>query len=420
MIQSATMASRKAQAARNALPVDDIIVTEKRTAEPNMNDHSVPPPPPQSDSRIRTLRWVLPVITLSWTVLLSVLVMAAVRIQRWELAPGAALDVSSRIGFAPSKEGESVPRRYVADDGIRFVTAYGGQLSILDSVIGWLDPYVQVNTYEEQFGQRTPASSRRLGFQAMYGAKQVAEYVAMTRLGLEAEFVEGAIVVQELVCEGAPQKFAACDVLEIGDTITKVNGKSVATLSALLKELPSYKPGDDVELTVVPYTAPGSTESVAPQRRTVRMMASPDDPSRTIIGFIPADTRTVQLPFDVTISTVDIGGPSAGLAFTLGLLDELTDGDLMGRGRVAATGTMNEKGQVGAIGALVQKAVAARDAGVTLFLVPEGQGDDEVARAREAVGSAMTITQVATLDQALTALRRNGGQALPTGLSGND
>ncbi len=346
--------------------------------------------------------------------------MAAVRIQRWELAPGAALDVSSRIGFAPSKEGESVPRRYVADDGIRFVTAYGGQLSILDSVIGWLDPYVQVNTYEEQFGQRTPASSRRLGFQAMYGAKQVAEYVAMTRLGLEAEFVEGAIVVQELVCEGAPQKFAACDVLEIGDTITEVNGKSVATLSALLKELPSYKPGDDVELTVVPYTAPGSTESVAPQRRTVRMMASPDDPSRTIIGFIPADTRTVQLPFDVTISTVDIGGPSAGLAFTLGLLDELTDGDLMGRGRVAATGTINEKGQVGAIGALVQKAVAARDAGVTLFLVPEGQGGDEVARAREAVGSAMTITQVATLDQALTALRRNGGQALPTGLSGND
>ncbi len=346
--------------------------------------------------------------------------MAAVRIQRWELAPGAALDVSSRIGFAPSKEGESVPRRYVADDGIRFVTAYGGQLSILDSVIGWLDPYVQVNTYEEQFGQRTPASSRRLGFQAMYGAKQVAEYVAMTRLGLEAQFVEGAIVVQELVCEGAPKKFAACDVLEIGDTITKVNGKSVATLSALLKELPSYKPGDDVELTVVPYTAPGSTESVAPQRRTVRMMASPDDPSRTIIGFIPADTRTVKLPFDVTISTVDIGGPSAGLAFTLGLLDELTEGDLMGRGRVAATGTMNEKGQVGAIGALVQKAVAARDAGVTLFLVPEGQGDDEVARAREAVGSAMTITQVGTLDQALAALKRNGGQALPTRMSGND
>lgn len=414
------MASKKAQAARNALPVDDIIVTEKRTAEPNMNDNSVPPPPPQSDSRIRTLRWVLPVITLSWTVLLSVLVMAAVRIQRWELAPGAALDVSSRIGFAPSKEGESVPRRYVADDGIRFVTAYGGQLSILDSVIGWLDPYVQVNTYEEQFGQRTPASSRRLGFQAMYGAKQVAEYVAMTRLGLEAQFVEGDIVVQELVCEGAPKKFAACDVLEIGDTITKVNGKSVATLSALLKELPSYKPGDDVELTVVPYTAPGSTESVAPQRRTVRMMASPDDPSRTIIGFIPADTRTVKLPFDVTISTVDIGGPSAGLAFTLGLLDELTEGDLMGRGRVAATGTMNEKGQVGAIGALVQKAVAARDAGVTLFLVPEGQGDDEVARAREAVGSAMTITQVGTLDQALAALKRNGGQALPTRMSGND
>jgi PDZ domain-containing secreted protein len=161
--------------------------------------------------------------------MLSVLVMAAVRIQRWELAPGEAVAVSPRIGFSPIAEGESVPDRFTADDGIRFVTAYGGQLSILDSILGWLDPYVQVNTYTEHFGERTPSSSRRLGYQAMFGAKQVAEYVAMKKLGLDAKFTEGDIVIEELVCDGAPKENSACSELEVGDTIVEVNGTKTPT-----------------------------------------------------------------------------------------------------------------------------------------------------------------------------------------------
>jgi PDZ domain-containing protein len=146
-------------------------------------------------------------------------------------------------------------------------------------------------------------------------------------------------------------------------------------------------------------------------------MASPDEADRPIIGFVPADTRVVQLPFDVTISTPDIGGPSAGLAFTLSLLDELTKGNLMGDNRVAATGTINELGAVGAIGALVQKAVAVRDAGVTLFLVPKGQSDDEVRKARDAAGKGVEIVQVASLDDALKVLRARGGDPLPASIS---
>ena len=383
-----------------------------------MNDVSVPPPPAQEASVLRTVRWVLPVVTLSWTLLLTILVMAAVRIQRWELAPGEAMEVSSRIGFSPVADGESVPKRYVADNGIRFVTAYGGQLSILDSVFGWLDPYVQVNTYEEQFGDRTPASSRRLGYQAMFGAKQVAEYVAMKRLGLDAQFTDGDIVIEELVCEGAPKTNSACEVLEVGETIIEVDGVETPTLSKLLELLPTLKIGQVVDVTVIPYSPPGSTASVEAQTRKVQIMASPDEADRPIIGFIPADTRVVKLPFEVNISTPDIGGPSAGLAFTLSLLDELTDGNLMGNGRVAATGTMNENGSVGAIGALVQKAVAVRDAGVTLFLVPAGQTDAEVKAARKAAGPSVRIVQVASLDEALRALRRNGGDPLPASISG--
>jgi PDZ domain-containing protein len=171
--------------------------------------------------------------------------------------------------------------------------------------------------------------------------------------------------------------------------------------------------GDSVELTVIPYDARATTpdESKA-EKRTVQLMANADDPTRPIIGFVSADTRTVTLPFEVKISTSDIGGPSAGLAFTLALLDELTSGNLMGTSHVVATGTISDDGSVGAIGALEQKAVAVKASGADLFLVPAGQSADEMKRARHAAGSKVKIVQVATLDEALEVLRANGGNAL--------
>ena len=380
-----------------------------------MNEESVPLPPPSLPADIRSLRVALPLITVSWLLLLTVIVMASVRIQRWEIAPGEAMAVSSRIGFMPAEEGDAVPQRYVADDGIRFVTAFGGQLSILDSILGWLDPHVRVDTYTEHFGEQTPASSRRLGFQAMTGAKQIAEYVAMSKIGLDARLREGPILIEQLICQDAPKENSACVNLEVGEQITHVDGVPTPTLSRLAVEMKTRKIGDSVVLTVLPYVPPNKEASGKSKKVTVTLMASPDD-ERAIIGFIPADTRVTTLPFEVNISTADIGGPSAGLAFTLALLDELTEGDLMGSGRVAATGTMDENQNVGAIGALEQKAVAVRDAGVTLFLVPAGQSSDEMKAARAAAGSGVRIVQVATLDAALKELRRNGGSSLPTSL----
>ena len=377
-----------------------------------MNEVSVPLPPPSSPADIRTLRVALPLITISWLVLLTVVVMASVRIQRWEIAPGEAMTVSSRIGFMPTKEGDAVPQRYVADNGIRFVTAFGGQLSILDSILGWLDPYVRVDTYTEHFGEQTPTSSRRLGFQAMTGAKQIAEYVAMSKVGLEASLREGPILVEQVICQDAPSENSACVNLQVGEQITHINGVATQTLSLLAAQMKDRKVGESVVLTVLPYVAPNEESERKPKKVTVTLMASPDD-ERAIVGFIPADTRVTSLPFDVNISTTDIGGPSAGLAFTLALLDELTEGNLMGKGKVAATGTMDENQNVGAIGALEQKAIAVKEAGVTLFLVPAGQSPDEMKSARAAAGSGVKIVQVATLDGALKELKRNGGSTLP-------
>ena len=106
---------------------------------------------------------------------------------------------------------------------------------------------------------------------------------------------------------------------------------------------------------------------------TVELSASPDDPDRTIVGFQPFDTRVVQLPFEVDIETGDIGGPSAGLSFTLALIDQLSPGQLTGGRNVAVTGTIGLDGSVGAIGGLAQKVSAVHQNGVDVFLVPASQ-----------------------------------------------
>ena len=356
----------------------------------------------------------IPLITISWLVLASILVMAAVRIQRWEIAPGEAMSVAPRIEFSSLADGGTPPERYRNPEGIKFVTAYGGQLSILDTLLGWMDPYVRVDTYKEHFGNQTPKSSKLQGFQAMVTAKQIAEYVAMKTIGLDAEFTEGSVVVGELICNGFSSNDVACSKLQVGDTLTKIDGAPIPTLSALVQQMTNRQVGSTVTLTVVPRKKDGTTGSSKAETRTIRLIANPDEPSKAIIGFVPLDTRTVTLPFEVKISTTDIGGPSAGLAFTLALIDELTKGNLMGRGHVVATGTINEDGSVGAIGALEQKAVAVKDSGATLFLVPAGQSPEEVAKAREAAGKSVSIVQVGNISEALKALFKNGGDLVAT------
>jgi len=401
--------------ARTAVPVAVSDRIEGDMIENSM-DTPIVPPPPTSASAGRT--WgvyvALPLLTISWLILFGIVLSAAFRIDRYELAPGDAIAVAPRINFAALSDGDEVPERFRTDNGIHFVTALGGQLSILDAVLGWIDPHVQVDTFEERFGDRTPEENRQIGFQSMVTSKQIAQYVALQKLGMDAELVEGRAEVASVVCDGAPDENSACEKLEEGDTIVAINGVEVPTLAALLAEMskPQYSIGQTVTVSVVPESASSSTfDRSKAQDRIIQLMSSGDG-TRPIIGIVPADTRTVRLPFDVQISTTDIGGPSAGLSFTLSLLDELTEGNLMGKGRVAATGTIRQDGSVGAIGALVQKAVAVRESGISLFLVPSEQSDDEIAQAQKAAGPSVKIVAVSHLDEALDALRQNGGDPL--------
>ena len=247
----------------------------------------------------------------------------------------------------------------------------------------------------------------------MRTSEQVAQFVALQRVGFDVELTLGEVLISEFVCLEANEEGTDCvvwspsdDVLDPGDKIIEVDGEAVGAVEDLARILEGLEPGDVVPMRI-------DRPDVGELDVDVELTVSPDDPERTIVGFFPFDTRQVELPFELDIDTGQIGGPSAGLAFTLTLIDELTPGELTGGGSVAVTGTMQLDGSVGAIGGLRQKASAVAQAGVDVFIVPAAQGDADIEAAREAGGDDLRIIPVETLDEALAALEDLGGEPLP-------
>jgi len=391
----------------------DLTVTSKTVSDMNIDTTTTPSsvsPTVAGEQetviapRQRNMWWALPLLTIVWLVTGALITSSLVKINYWEVAPGSAEEVASRFSF--DKNALSQVTRYETSAPILFVTAYGSKLSALDALVGVLDPDVDVLNREEKFGTITPSEQRRLGFQAMASAKQIAEYVALNRLGYDVSIAYGKLIIERLVCEDAPRPLSACLQLNPGDTITAFDGIEIPTLSDLMPIIADYSPGDVVEVTITPHK---TTDSVT---KKIELMVSPDDPNRTIIGVWPADTRTVDLPFEVDIDTDSIGGPSAGLSFTLALLDELTAGELTGGVKVAATGTIDGDESIGAIGALRQKTVAVKASGATVFLVPSAQTAEELSAARRVAGSKLRIVPVANLTEALKVLEELGGTVI--------
>jgi PDZ domain-containing protein len=118
-----------------------------------------------------------------------------------------------------------------------------------------------------------------------------------------------------------------------------------------------------------------------------------------------------KFPFEVNISVGDVGGPSAGMMFSLGIVDKLTPGAMTGGKAVAGTGTITPEGEVGPIGGIQQKMVGAREAGATVFLTPA----DNCAEALAAVPDGLRLVKVETLHEAVRALDavRTGSGAVP-------
>lgn len=342
--------------------------------------------------------------------------------------PASAESVNDRVEYNDLPDDVEV---YETSGDFFFVTVSAPAQSLLSWVIGSTEDVVDPLTEEGKFGRRTPAQNRQLSLQQMRTATQEAQYVALLAAGYEPTIEPGEVIIEEILCavEGengeCEEDFPSASVLEPADTILEIDGVPVGTLADLAEELDGLEPGDTVDMKI-------RRTEVGEFDVTVELSVSPDDPNRTIVGFRPFDTATVDLPFDVSIDSGAVGGPSAGLAFTLALIDELTPGDLTGGRNIAVTGTIDLEGNVGPIGGLEQKVNAVEQHGVDVFFVPASQfelgepPDDEepgsVCRwecLNDAGHGNVVIMPVANLDEALEALRFLGGDPLvPVNASG--
>ncbi len=336
--------------------------------------------------------------------------------------PASAQPVDDRIVFGDLGD---AAEQFPPEGDIFFVTVTEPSQSILSWFAGRDEPAIQFLTSEEKFGIQTPPQRRRFALEQMRTSEQVAQYVALQRVGFDVNLIAGDVLIQDMVCLAADEDNTECvdwspsdDVLDPGDRILQVEGETIDGVEDLGRVLEGLEPGDRVSMRI-------DRPEVGELDVEVELTASPDDPDRTIVGFFPFDTRRVELPFDLNIDTGSIGGPSAGLAFTLTLIDELTEGELTGGAGIAVTGTIELDGSVGPIGGLRQKASAVAQTGVDVFIVP-GISDEaseaqvaafeaEIAAAQRAGGDDLQIIPVRTVEEALDALESLGGDPIPPG-----
>lgn len=219
------------------------------------------------------------------------------------------------------------------------------------------------------------AELQEINRRLMEESKLVAAVVALRAAGYPAELAgQGAAVVG--VLPGSPAE----GQLQSGDVVLAVDGAPVGTAVELAEAVRRHRVGDRVRLTV---SRGGSSVEVE-----VGTISAPDEPERPIVGArVISHQLDARLPFDVTLDTQNVGGPSAGLMFALAILDAVTDGVLTRGYSVAGTGTIAPDGTVGPVSGAPEKVVAAERDGAQLFFVPAA----DVAAARRAARSARVV-----------------------------
>ncbi len=270
---------------------------------------------------------------------LAVIGASVVRVPYYAIAPGEARPSEDRV------EVNGVPT-YPADGEVLFVTVKVPRLTALGAVLGWLDPDTDVVSQETILGDRSPEENRQENIALMGASKDTATYVALKQLGYPVELEGGGAIVQSAVPEAPAAQF-----LQPNDIITAIDGVPIHLVDDIGTVLQGRAAGDVVTVTVTRLNV------ADPLTFSIPLYSNPDD-GRVILGFtpVPAVPNTLQFkfPFDLEIDSGSVGGPSAGLAFTLALLDTLTPGELTGGEVVAATGTIDIDGHVGRIGGLRQ------------------------------------------------------------------
>jgi PDZ domain-containing protein len=281
-----------------------------------------------------------------------------------------------------------VPDESTAQDegGIYMVDILVRRASLLERLF----PQIRDNASlvpEEQFNPTgvSERQRRQSSLNQMSRSQQIAVAVALRELDYDVEATptgaEVALVLPDSPADGK---------LEPGDVIVGARGERVRSPEDLRDVMESHSPGDPVELEV---RRAGKVRTVE-----VGTRADEEDARRAVVGVLVEPAADIDLPLDIKINAGDVGGPSAGLAFALDVVDELGR-DIDGGRRIAVTGELDLEGNVGAIGGIEQKAAGARLADADIFVVPE----DNAAEAREHADG-LEVVAVSTFDEALASL----------------
>ncbi|WP_307868418.1 YlbL family protein [Umezawaea beigongshangensis] len=348
------------------------------SAEQHFAGASAPVPPPRSRGLTRR----------TWTLVTSFVLVTALgllggfaRVPYIALGPGPTYDTLGQV------EGTDVVR---VDGEETFPT--GGALtmttvSLTDDVslfgaLGlWLSGRYALAPREEYFKPgESEEQVEQENVRAFQDSQSSAEVSALSYLGYPKK-----VVVAE-VTEDSPAE----GVLSPDDRVVAVNGRQIASADDVRTALAETRPGDRADVTFERGTEEPRTTSV--------VLGSSEGRENGFIGILPADRADV--PFEVTISLADVGGPSAGLMFALSIVDKLTPGELNGGQSIAGTGEIDDRGQVGPIGGIQFKMTAAREGGATTFLVPAANCTE----AKQQTPEGLRLIRVENLTGAVQAL----------------
>jgi PDZ domain-containing protein len=270
----------------------------------------------------------------------------------------------------------------------------GGHITLVDVLQGWLSPSDTVVPEKELYPSgATQEQTERENQKEMPSSQEAATAAAMSVLGIHVPTV--------MTIESVDPDSPVAKVLQPGDVIVGAGGTAVADLTELREVLNTVRPGQGIEIR---YERDGieHTESVT---------TSGTSDGRTVLGLYIDPTFT--FPFTVTIQIDNIGGPSAGMMFALGIIDVLTPGPLTGGEHIAGTGTIDSYGMIGPIGGIRQKMIGARDAGAEWFLAPE----DDCFEAVGHIPAGLRVVPVTDLDGALASVETiasgTGTESLP-------
>ncbi|MET9052728.1 PDZ domain-containing protein [Streptomyces sp. SID8359] len=282
------------------------------------------------------------------------------------------------------------------------VTGADYRMNLGQAVWGWLAHDSVVVPHDTLYPDgKTEEQSTQENAEEFSQSQESAKVAALKELNIPvATQVVVSTVVKDSPSEGK---------LHAGDVIQAVDGTRVEEPGDVAELVTKHQPGEDVTFTIVPAKEAAAAEKAgrAPEGSRKITITTEKAPAaekggkdRAVVGIRAGTDHT--FPFEIDIKLADVGGPSAGLMFSLGIIDKLTPGDLTGGRFVAGTGTIDDAGKVGPIGGITMKLVGARDAGARYFLTP----DENCAAAAADIPDGLTLVRVKSLDDARKSLER--------------